>query len=158
VGYGSLYRVKGIKSKLQDIRRYSHDAQATDLMAAAIERVIARRAVRVGQWPIEARDIIVLDTHVASGAALRRALRERGIFRTDLIVDTPEALQGAECLISAVLHLLSSAIVVDQFNLVPARLCVQLTRHMLGCGNCCAGGYKPHSGRIRPGFGPACVG
>lgn len=74
----------------------------------------------------------LIDAHVRSGAAARRALRVRGLG-DNVMVDTPEIWQGLEREIIVVKHPLSGRTRFDRFGLEPGRWCVMLSRHTVGC-------------------------
>jgi hypothetical protein len=107
------------------------DDEVAGMMASLTERFLTRQATWVGHRRLEARDIGVMDEHVASGAAIRQLLRERGLG--SIKVDTPEVWQGLEVPLTIVKHPLSVARDPGSFELDAGRFCVMLSRHLLGC-------------------------
>lgn len=117
------------------------DAEMADLAAAIAARVLELEATWVGKRRLRAEDICCIDAHVASGAAIRRGLRQRGISPERLIADTPEVLQGSERPIVIATHpvgageagLSSGPGRLSEFTLEAGRWCVMLIRHQLAC-------------------------
>jgi hypothetical protein len=107
------------------------DEEVAALGAAVVERLLERRA-RWDQERLEPSDIGYVDAHVASGAAVRRQMRMRGIG-PDLMVNTPEIWQGLQRPIMVVKHPLSGVARLGEFPLEPGRLCVMASRHQLAC-------------------------
>jgi hypothetical protein len=109
------------------------DEEVAAVMADVARRALEREATWVGKQQLTARDIGVIDPHVASGAAVRRALRARGIPSGTVSVDTAEIWQGQERPLMIVKHPLSGVQQLSPFSLEPGRWCVMLSRHQLGC-------------------------
>jgi len=108
---------------------------ADEDVATTIAHICARaieRGVRWGTRQLNDGDIACADAHVASGAAVRQALRRLHVS-SELLVDTPEILQGLQRPFMVVKHPLSGVRRVDQFALEPGRMCVMLSRHQVGC-------------------------
>jgi hypothetical protein len=108
-----------------------HDDTVASIMASLAERFLTRQAMWVGNRRLTKGDIGVIDEHVASGAAIRQLLRERGLG--SIKVDTPEVWQGLEVPLTVVKHPLSVARDPGSFELDAGRFCVMLSRHLLGC-------------------------
>jgi hypothetical protein len=101
--------------------------------ADTVHRLLERGATWVGTGQIRPCDVGCVDAHVASGAATRRQLRSRGLPPDEVMVDTPEIWQGLQRPIMIVKHPLSAEARLDEFSLEPGRMCVALSRHLLGC-------------------------
>jgi hypothetical protein len=112
------------------------DEELVQLQAELIQRVFARRTRWEGNGLLTPRDIGCVDSHVASGAALRRELLRRNVplhSSTGVFVETPEIWQGLQRPLMIVKHPLSGLTRVDPFALDPGRACVMLSRHQVGC-------------------------
>jgi hypothetical protein len=112
------------------------DEELVQLQARLIQRAFARGATWEGKGQLAARDIGCVDTHVASGAALRRELLRRNVpvdASTGVFVDTPEIWQGLQRPLMIIKHPLSGLTRVDPFALDPGRTCVMLSRHQVAC-------------------------
>jgi hypothetical protein len=109
------------------------DDEVAALAAEVTDRLLGRGARWVGERVLTPTDIGAIDAHVASGAAMRRHLRRRGVPPDQLKVDTPEIWQGLERPIMVVKHPLSGKKRLGLFDLEPGRWCVMLSRHLLGC-------------------------
>lgn len=104
-------------------------------LAETIASFAARFLERAPDWtgPMTARDVGVVDPHVASGAAVRRHLRGTGVSSDEVMVETPEIWQGLERPLIIAKHPLSGAGRLSGFGLDPGRWCVELSRHQVGC-------------------------
>jgi hypothetical protein len=109
------------------------DDDVAALMAEVTQRALERGAAWEGKRRLAAHDIGGIDPHVASGAAVRRELRARGIDTAALMVDTPEIWQGQERPLMIVKHPLSGRQRFEAFSLEPGRWCVMVSRHQLAC-------------------------
>lgn len=109
------------------------DEEVAETIAEVVARLLARRAVWVGQRQLTARDIGCADPHVASGAAIRRELQRRRLSPDEVMVDTPEIWQGLERPVMVVKHPLSGRSRLSAFDLEPGRWCVMLSRHQVAC-------------------------
>jgi len=123
----------GILLPATDLPLADLDEGVAEVMAQVAQRLLERHAEWAGQRRLMARDLGCIDPHVASGAAVRRQLRKRGISADELMVDTPEIWQGLERPIMVVKHTLSGLPRLSSFSLEPGRWCVMLSRHQLGC-------------------------
>lgn len=109
------------------------DEEVAEVMAAVSVRALTRGARWAGVRQLMAGDIGLIDAHVASGAATRRALRRVSLPTDTCVVDTPEIWQGQERPLMVVKHTLSGQRRISEFALEPGRWCVMLSRHQLGC-------------------------
>jgi hypothetical protein len=112
------------------------DEELAHLQARIAQRALARGATWDGVRQLTERDIGCVDTHVASGAAVRRELMRSGVavdVSSGVLVETPEIWQGLQRPLMIVKHPLSGLQRVDQFALEPGRACVMVSRHQLGC-------------------------
>jgi hypothetical protein len=109
------------------------DDEVAALAADVTARFLDRGARWMGERLLMPADIGAIDAHVASGAAMRRQLRQRGVPTDQTKVDTPEIWQGLERPIMVVKHPLSGKKRLDLFDLEPGRWCVMLSRHLLSC-------------------------
>jgi hypothetical protein len=109
------------------------DGELSELMAAVAARLLERGACWRGQRALAYRDVALVDSHVASGAELELRLLQRGAPAGDVRVATPERHQGGTYALSIVKHPLSGLPATSGFALAPGRMCVSLSRHLLGC-------------------------
>lgn len=108
------------------------DEELADLMASLAARMLQRHA-EYGTRPLVTADIGIVDAHVASGAAVGRHLRARGLSTDELVVQTPEIWQGRQRPVMIVKHPLSGQSRLDHFALEAGRWCVMLSRHQAAC-------------------------
>lgn len=92
------------------------DDEVASVMAQVCARLLARRAVWEGVRELGPRDIGVIDARVASGAAVRRGLRDAGVPTDACIVETPEIWQGQERPLMVVKHTLSGQRKIGEFR------------------------------------------
>jgi hypothetical protein len=109
-----------------------YDAEVAELSAAVAARMLERGIVWAGQRTLGAEDIGCVDPHRDSGTATRRALSAAGIGH-ELMVTTPEIWQGLERPIMIARYPVLPGRRLTVFDLEPGRVCVQLSRHQLGC-------------------------
>jgi hypothetical protein len=117
----------------RDVAPGEFDEEVAELAAAVGERIVQRRAERPDGRAITPAEIGIADAHVASGAAIGRQLRDRGISTDDVVIQTPELWQGLQRPLMIVKHPLSGRSVLDHFALEPGRWCVMLSRHQGAC-------------------------
>jgi len=108
------------------------DEEIAELAAAVVHRMLERGMGDGRGSALGESDIGCADAHVASGEAMRRHLRRRGIG-AETMVETPEIWQGLERGVMVVKHPLSGSVAFDAFGLEPGRWCVMLSRHRRGC-------------------------
>ncbi|MGB7587802.1 MAG: AAA family ATPase, partial [Solirubrobacterales bacterium] len=109
-----------------------YDSEVSRLAARVAQRLLERRVQWVGKRTIAAADIGCVDPHRNSGTAIRRALSEAGIGH-ELMVSTPEIWQGLQRPIIVARYPIRPGRRQTIFDLEPGRVCVQLSRHQLGC-------------------------
>jgi AAA domain len=130
---GARATLVGVLLPPADLAPDEVDEEVAAVMAEISVRLLDRQATWDGVRQLTASDIGGIDTRVASGAAVRRALRLRGVSADMCKVDTPEIWQGQERPLIVVKHPLSGQGRIDSFALEPGRWCVMLSRHQLGC-------------------------
>jgi hypothetical protein len=111
----------------------SIDTEVTELAAELAARILQLQPTWVDQRSLTASDIGCLDSHVASGAEIRRQLRQRGLSTDLLMVETPEVYQGLERAVTIAVHPLTGTGRLSDFNVDAGRWCVMTTRHQLAC-------------------------
>jgi hypothetical protein len=109
------------------------DEEVAELAAEVAQRILQRGGQRSTGEAIGTVEMGIADAHVASGAAIARHLRGRGVSTDELAVQTPEVWQGRQRPIMIVKHPLSGQARVDRFALEPGRWCVMLSRHQGAC-------------------------
>ena len=112
------------------------DAEAIGACAELARRALERGAFTVsersaGALPVTPDRIAIGVAHRDQAAALRRALRERGV--TGVVADTANRLQGREFDLTIMLHPLSGRRDATAFHLEAGRLCVLASRHRHAC-------------------------
>lgn len=108
------------------------DPEVERVIAWVCRRILERGARWQGRRSLTENDLGVADAHVLSGQASRAALQEIGL--NGVAVRTPELWQGQEVPIMVAKHPLSvGSAAPTEFDLDPGRLCVMLSRHLLGC-------------------------
>lgn len=107
------------------------DADAPGVVAHIVRRMHERGLVFSDGRAIGDGDFICIDPHVASGEAMRLALRNSG--HGDVAVDTPERWQGLQSPIVIAKHPLMDMVGGASFGFDPGRWCVSLSRHTHAC-------------------------
>jgi hypothetical protein len=97
------------------------------------KRMLDRGIAPAGGAPFTTYDIGIVDPHVASGEAVRRALELCQLPGGSPLVGTPEVWQGLERPLMIVRHSLSGVGSASAFELDPGRTAVSLSRHQFGC-------------------------
>lgn len=109
-----------------------YDPEVADLAAAVADRLLERGPEWDDVRQLAASDIGSVDPHRDSGTATRRSLSERGIGH-ELMVSTPEIWQGLQRPLIIARYPVLPGRRLSAFDLEPGRVCVQLSRHQLGC-------------------------
>lgn len=113
------------------------DHEVVDAIVRVVHRFLQRgpRLDGTERRPLGPADVGCVDPHVSSGAAIRRALLGLGIPVDEggVLVDTADRWQGLERPLMVVAHPLSGLVLPDEFHVHPGRMCVMLTRHLVGC-------------------------
>ena len=109
------------------------DQELAALMAEVAQRIVVRGIAPAGGAPFTTQDIGIVDSHVASGEAIRREVEARQLPEGSPVVATPEVWQGLERPLMIVHHPLSGADLASSFSLDPGRMCVSLSRHKYAC-------------------------
>ncbi|MCK2239732.1 MULTISPECIES: AAA domain-containing protein [unclassified Crossiella] len=112
------------------------DTEAVHAVVDLAERVLQRGAVARSELdpagsPVTLDRIAIGAAHRDQAAAIRLALRDRGI--PAITVDTANRLQGSEYDLTLVLHPLSGRRDATAFHLESGRLCVLTSRHRHAC-------------------------
>jgi hypothetical protein len=113
------------------------DTDAVGACAGLAVRALERGAVTMSErsggepLPVTQERIAIGVAHRDQAAAVKRALRERGV--TGVVADTANRLQGREFDLMIMLHPLSGRRDATAFHLEAGRLCVLASRHRHAC-------------------------
>jgi hypothetical protein len=113
------------------------DSDAVDACAGLAARLLERGAVTESEreggrrLPVTGSRIAIGVAHRDQAAAVRRALRDRGV--SGVAADTANRLQGREFDVTIMLHPLSGRRDATAFHLEAGRLCVLASRHRHAC-------------------------
>jgi hypothetical protein len=105
------------------------DLVALDTMAALAVEMLENHITVDEERPLEARDIVLLVSRNQERRYLRILLRAY----PEITVATANKFQGAERVVSIVLHPLSGKTETTEFDSDAGRLCVMLSRHTHAC-------------------------